>query len=57
MECRRKQKKTLLSKLQNGYQFGELVAQNDVAQAIELLVENTFITGTIVEVDGGAHLN
>jgi NAD(P)-dependent dehydrogenase (short-subunit alcohol dehydrogenase family) len=29
----------------------------DVAQTIEMLVENTFITGTIVEVDGGAHLN
>ena len=29
----------------------------DVAQAIVFLVEDTFITGTIIEVDGGAHLN
>lgn len=29
----------------------------DVAQAIAFLVEDTFITGTIIEVDGGAHLN
>jgi NAD(P)-dependent dehydrogenase (short-subunit alcohol dehydrogenase family) len=29
----------------------------DVAQAIAFLVHNTFVTGTIVEVDGGGHLN
>ncbi len=29
----------------------------DVAQAVVFLIENTFVTGTIVEVDGGAHLN
>ena len=29
----------------------------DVAQAIAFLVEDTFVTGTIIEVDGGAHLN
>ena len=29
----------------------------DVAQAIVFLILNTFVTGTIIEVDGGAHLN
>jgi NAD(P)-dependent dehydrogenase (short-subunit alcohol dehydrogenase family) len=28
----------------------------DVSQAISFLIENTFVTGTIIEVDGGAHL-
>jgi NAD(P)-dependent dehydrogenase (short-subunit alcohol dehydrogenase family) len=28
----------------------------DVARAIALVVDNTFMTGTILEVDGGAHL-
>ena len=28
----------------------------DVAQAITFLIEDTFVTGTIIEVDGGAHL-
>ena len=29
----------------------------DVSQAIAFLIENTFVTGTIIEVDGGAHLS
>jgi NAD(P)-dependent dehydrogenase (short-subunit alcohol dehydrogenase family) len=29
----------------------------DVSQAIVFLIENTFVTGTIIEVDGGAHLS
>jgi NAD(P)-dependent dehydrogenase (short-subunit alcohol dehydrogenase family) len=29
----------------------------DVSQAISFLIENTFVTGTIIEVDGGAHLS
>lgn len=29
----------------------------DVSQAIAFLIETTFVTGTIIEVDGGAHLN
>lgn len=28
----------------------------DVAKAITFLIENEFVTGTIIEVDGGAHL-
>jgi NAD(P)-dependent dehydrogenase (short-subunit alcohol dehydrogenase family) len=30
---------------------------DDVAQAIVFLIGNTFVTGTIIEVDGGAHLD
>ena len=29
---------------------------DDVAQAIAFLIENTFVTGAILEVDGGARL-
>jgi NAD(P)-dependent dehydrogenase (short-subunit alcohol dehydrogenase family) len=29
----------------------------DVSQSISFLIENTFVTGTIIEVDGGAHLS
>jgi NAD(P)-dependent dehydrogenase (short-subunit alcohol dehydrogenase family) len=29
----------------------------DVAQAIVFLVHDSFVTGTIIEVDGGGHLN
>lgn len=29
----------------------------DISKAISFLIENTFVTGTIIEVDGGAHLN
>jgi NAD(P)-dependent dehydrogenase (short-subunit alcohol dehydrogenase family) len=29
----------------------------DVAQAIAFLIHNSFVTGTVVEVDGGGHLD
>jgi NAD(P)-dependent dehydrogenase (short-subunit alcohol dehydrogenase family) len=35
---------------------GRIGAPQDIAQAIRFVVENPFVTGSIVDVDGGAHL-
>ena len=51
-----KTRQALLEQAAADLPVGRVGRADDVAQAIVLVVDNTFMTGTVIEVDGGAHL-
>ena len=54
--CRNSAREAMFSRLSGNLPAGRVGTAEDVAHAIWLLLTNTFVTGTILGVDGGHRL-